>query len=518
MCVPVGRMIVVGATARHDLVKSMVLYTTPAVIGPLLGPPLTGLILKVADWPWIFYINVPICLLGIAAVIAFVPRVRQPSPGTFDYLGFLYVGVGILASTAVLETLGFALVDWRLQAAAAIVGVVALGLFLRHVRRRPHPILDLVLMRLPSFRASLVGGTFVRIAFGAQPFLLPLLLQVALGWSALKAGSIMVAGAVGSLMVRPLAPAIIRKLGFRSTLVAGTTAYALTLLVPPFFSRSTPEPLVFGVLLLNGMFGTTMFTTLNTVAYAETDTAEVNRASTLYAVAQQLSLSMGVTAGALLLQTARFGGSDAITPERFVLPFYALAAIGLAGLPFFLGLKPGHRRRHARPAHARRELRLRMVRNCVTTVAQPARESHAHPCRLRLRLRRRPPRPHARRLRPARPRRTANQAEASDKVLNLYTARHYDSDQRIYAAFEKKTGIRVRALEMRPPELIERLKAEGASSPADVVIIADAGSLWRAEQAGRLPGAQGRPSSTRASPPTCAIPKAAGGPSRAAPG
>jgi EmrB/QacA subfamily drug resistance transporter len=340
MCVPVGRMIVVGATPRENLVKSMILLTTPAMIGPLLGPPLTGLILQVADWPWVFYINVPICLIGVAAVAAFVPDMKQPNPGRFDYLGFLYAGAAILASTAVLETLGFDMVPWPVQAGVLAVGIAAGLAFARHARRHPHPILDLALLRIPSFQISLIGGIFVRIAFGAQPFLLPLLLQVGLGWSALRAGSVMVASALGSLTVRTVAPIIIRQLGFRTTLVAGTIAYAAVLLAPPFLRPGTPIGLVVGVLFMQGVFGATVFTSLNTVAYADTRAEVVNRASTLYAVVQQVSLSLGVTAGALLLQAARLGGGDALTPERFRLPFFALAAILMAGLPFFLKLRP----------------------------------------------------------------------------------------------------------------------------------------------------------------------------------
>jgi EmrB/QacA subfamily drug resistance transporter len=340
MCVPVGRMIVVGATPRENLVKSMILLTTPAMIGPLLGPPLTGFILEFADWPWIFYINVPICLLGMAAVAAFVPKVVQPSPGRFDYLGFLYAGAAILASTAVLETLGFDLVPWQAQVGVAILGAAATIAFLRHARRHPRPILDLSLLAIPSFRASLVGGVFVRIAFGAQPFLVPLLLQVALGWSALKAGSVMVAGAVGSLCIRLAAPTIIRLLGFRSTLIFATCGYAVVLLVPPFLRPSTPTAAIVVLLLVQGMLGATMFTALNTVAYAETDNAVVNRASTLYAVVQQVSLSLGVTAGALLLQLARLAVGDELTPRRFLLPFCVLALSLLCGLPFFRRLSP----------------------------------------------------------------------------------------------------------------------------------------------------------------------------------
>jgi EmrB/QacA subfamily drug resistance transporter len=338
MMIPLGRAIVVGVSPREDLVKSMILLTTPATVGPLIGPPLTGFILAVASWPWVFYLNVPVGLLGMAAVYAFVPKLRQPHPGRFDSVGFGLAAVAIGAAMSVTETFGFSLVSWQTQLGAAAIAVAAGLAFLVHSRRKANPVLDLSLLALPTFRASMVGGIFVRIAVGGMPFLLPLLLQIGCGWSPLAAGSMMISAAVGSLFLRPVAPLLIRRLGFRTVLVAGTASYAMVCLMPALFRGDTPVPFIVVALLLYGVSGAITFTTLNTIAYAETPPEAVSRATTLYAVVQQLSLSLGVTVAALLLQMARVAAHGRLTPDRFLLPLGAVTLICLAGLPFFLKL------------------------------------------------------------------------------------------------------------------------------------------------------------------------------------
>jgi hypothetical protein len=239
---------------------------------------------------------------------------------------------------AVTETFGFGLVSWKTQVGAGALAALAGLAFLLHSRRTANPVLDLSLLGLPTFRASLVGGLFVRIAVGGMPFLLPLLLQIGCGWSPLQAGSMMVSAAVGSLLLRPVAPFLIRRFGFRGVLVGGTAAYAFVCLLPMLFRPDTPVPVVVLILGLYGVTGSITFTTLNTIAYAETAPEAVSRATTLYAVVQQLALSFGVTVVALLLQLARLDGDGRLTADRFVLPLAAVAGIALMGLPFFLKL------------------------------------------------------------------------------------------------------------------------------------------------------------------------------------
>ncbi|NTX58720.1 MFS transporter, partial [Myxococcus sp. CA039A] len=178
---PVGRLIVVGSAPRDKLVSALSWFTMPALVGPLIGPPLAGLILGVADWPWIFFINVPVGLLGMLAVSRYVPELPQPHPGPFDWKGYAIAAVAIILTIGAAETLGVGLVPVHIQMGMALVAVGAIALYVAHALRMKKPVLDLRLLKLSTFRASTAGGGLVRMGLGATPFLLPLMLQVGLG-------------------------------------------------------------------------------------------------------------------------------------------------------------------------------------------------------------------------------------------------------------------------------------------------------------------------------------------------
>ena len=352
MLMPVARIIVVGQSPREHLVRSMALLTTPAMIGPIIGPPLTGLILKFADWPWIFYINLPVGVLSMAAVWTFVPKTREPHPGPFDTIGFVLAALAISMSMGLAETLGFNLIPWTVQAAAGVIAVAAAVAFVYHARRTERPVLDLSLLRHRSFRASVSGGTLIRIGIGATPFLMPLLMQIALGWSALKAGLLITGMAVGALISRPMAPMLMRRFGFRTILVATALLVAVLTAVPGLFRASTPLALMFAALALGGFVRATQFTASNALSFVEVDQKEVTATSTLSVVILQLSISLGITVGSLALQLVRLGAGPTLTPEQFILPFCLVGFFSLLAVPFYLRLPKdvgadmtGHRHR-----------------------------------------------------------------------------------------------------------------------------------------------------------------------------
>ncbi|WP_395443070.1 MFS transporter [Caulobacter sp. UC70_42] len=209
MMTPVARLIVVGSTPKDKLLTAMGWFTMPALVGPLIGPPIAGLVLSVADWPWIFYINLPVGLLGVIAVMRFVPR-SEPKPdlGRFDTTGFVLSALAVSGLVVVAETAGVGLLPPWAQIALLALSIACGFVYLRIAKRTGRPILDLTLLRYPTYRASLVGGTLVRLGIGASPFLMPLLLQVALGWSPLKASFVTLATGVGVLSARPFASKI----------------------------------------------------------------------------------------------------------------------------------------------------------------------------------------------------------------------------------------------------------------------------------------------------------------------
>ena len=340
MMTPVGRLIVVGSAPRERLVAAMAWFTTPALIGPLVGPPLAGLILAATgDWRWIFLINMPVGLLGMAAVLRFAPRLDAADPGRFDGFGFALSAVAITAFVVLAETLGAGLVPAWMQATLLVVSLASAALYLRHAARSPKPILNLRLLKLASYRASLLGGTLVRLGLGATPFLMPLLLQVGLGWSPVRAGLVTISTAVGALSVKPVAPWLLRRFGFRTILLITIAGAAVLTAAPGFYRASTPLWLMIASLLLGGFVRSLQFTSANTIAYAEVDRAQVSQASTLATVAQQVGMSLGVSFGALLLHTTR-GGSGVLTPDRFVIPFLAVGAVTLLAAPVYWRLNP----------------------------------------------------------------------------------------------------------------------------------------------------------------------------------
>ena len=338
MMTPVGRLIVVGSSPRERLVASMTWFTTPAMIGPLLGPPLAGLILGAASWPWILFVNVPVGVIGIAAVVRYVPKLKQDDPGRFDTTGFVLSALTIIGVVVLAEVGGVNLVPPWVQLTIAAALAASLALYIRHAATTARPILDLTLFRHASFRGSLLGATFVRLGLGATPLLLPLLLQVGLGWSPEAAGMFSVLTAIGAIATKPVIGRVIRRFGFRTVLFASALLTAVTTAAPALLATATPFWLIAVALVLGGLARSTQFTAANTLAYADAARSEVSGASTLATVVQQVGLSLGVSYGGLVLHLARGRAADsvgALTPSSFVVPFILVGMSALLALPVY---------------------------------------------------------------------------------------------------------------------------------------------------------------------------------------
>ena len=223
------------------------------------------------------------------------------------------------------------------QLALLVVAFVAGALYVRHAKRTPKPVLDLSLFKLPTFRASILGGTLVRLGIGATPLLLPLLLQVGLGWSPLKAGLVTVWQSVGALSAKPAAPKILSKVGFRPVLVVTVLATTVLTAIPGFFRASTPIPVLVFVFLISGFARSNQFTAANAISYADVPPPRVSSASTLSTVMQQIGLSLGVSFGGAILSLTK-GDGLALTPSQFVIPYLAVGLTTLLALPVYLRL------------------------------------------------------------------------------------------------------------------------------------------------------------------------------------
>jgi EmrB/QacA subfamily drug resistance transporter len=339
MMTPVGRMVLVRSISKRDLVNAMAWVTTPALVGPVLGPPVGGFITTYATWHWIFIINVPIGLLGIVLATRYIDDIRAEVRETFDLSGMVLAGLGIAGVAFGLSVMGLNFLPWTVVAALVVGGVFFIAAYLVHARRTPNPALDLTLFRLPTFFASVTGGFVFRLGLGALPFLLPLMLQVGFGLSPFHSGLITFATALGAMGMKWATVRILRRFGFRTILVYNSLISAAFLAVCAWFTASTPLTVMLGLLFIGGFFRSLQFTSINTIAYAEVDHARVSRATALVSVGQQLAVSTGVALGAMAVELSlRFRGDGILQAADFPPAFLAVAVISALSVLIFMRL------------------------------------------------------------------------------------------------------------------------------------------------------------------------------------
>ncbi len=341
MMTPVARLILVRSVDKRELINAMVWVTLPALIGPLLGPALGGFITTYISWHWIFLINIPIGLAGIVLATIFIEDVRAQTPDPFDPLGMLLAGLGIGGLAFGGSVLGLDLLPLPVVLALMAGGAVAAYAYVRHARRTPAPVLDLSLLQIPTMRAAVVGGFIYRSGIGAMPFLLPLLLQLGFGLTAFQSGLITLSNVVGAMGMKTVIPLILRRFGFKLALTVNALISAALVAACATFTPGVPFAWIIAVLVVGGFFRSLEFTSLNTIAYADVDQRRMSRATSLVAVAQQLSISTGVAIGALAVDlTLRWRGHATITAADFQPAYITIALISACAFFVFVRLPP----------------------------------------------------------------------------------------------------------------------------------------------------------------------------------
>jgi EmrB/QacA subfamily drug resistance transporter len=339
MMTPVGRMVLVRSISKRELVNAMAWVTTPALIGPVLGPPVGGFITTYATWHWIFIINLPIGLLGIILATRYIDDLRAETRERFDIFGMVLAGLGIAGVAFGLSVLGLNFLPWWIVVALVFSGVCFIAAYLVHARHTENPALDLTLFRLPTFFASVTGGFIFRLGLGALPFLLPLMLQVGFGMSPFQSGMITFATALGAMGMKWATATILRRFGFRTILTINAVISSAFLAVCAGFTATTPVAVMVGLLLIGGFFRSLQFTSINTIAYAEVEHTRVSKATALVSVAQQLAVSAGVAVGALAVETTvRLKGAGVLEASDFPPAFLVIAAISTLSVFIFLRL------------------------------------------------------------------------------------------------------------------------------------------------------------------------------------
>ena len=353
MMIPVGRLILLRVIPKREMVSAMAWLSIPALFAPIMGPPVGGYITTYHHWRGIFWLNVPVGIAGLILAGMLVPQVRGERPAPLDVKGFVLTAFGLS-----LSVFGFTLASGRVGSAAmawsmVTVGLLLLALYLLHARRAPHPILDLTLLRIVTFRVSMVAGILFRLSVGAVPFLLPLMLQVGFGLSPFESGSLTFAAAIGALTMKLTAAPILRRWGFRTVLTVNAVISSALLAASALFTEATPHAMIVAVLLTAGFFRSLQFTSLNTLGYADIESPQMSRATSFVAVVQQLSLSSGVAIAAMLLEASRAAEArSTLATIDFHRAFVAVGLIAVVSSVMFVRLPrdagaevSGHRRR-----------------------------------------------------------------------------------------------------------------------------------------------------------------------------
>ena len=337
MMVPVGRLLLLRTAAKTELVAAMAWLTMPALIGPVVGPPLGGFIVSYFNWRWTFFINIPIGLIGLLAVSLFIKDFREPTKGAFDLRGLALIGLALVGGMAGLETVGRGLVSPELTEAMITAGIAVGFLYYLHARRHPAPLLDFSLMKLPCFGLSFAAMMLFRTGIGAIPFLLPMMLQVGFGNSAVQSGLITFASSAGALVMKPAAQHALRLFGFRDTLIWNGLFSGVMLIACAAFRPSWPVAAIYLVLLVGGFLRSLQFTAYNTLAYGDVPRAQMSAATSLYTAGQQLAATIGVSVGALSLEVSRTLSGHA-TPQNadFSAAFVVVGLMTLAAAPIAL--------------------------------------------------------------------------------------------------------------------------------------------------------------------------------------
>ncbi|WP_310608002.1 MFS transporter [Buttiauxella brennerae] len=299
LMVPVGRLAVLRTTPKHLLITAIATLTWPALVAPIIGPPLGGFITSYASWRWIFYINLPLGLIAMALAWRLIPDIHDDDRRPFDGIGFTGTAVAMISLVYGLEMLGQSQVNMLPTVSLLLLGAAALWFSLWHFKHAKHPMIRLEALKVQTFGVTMYGGSLFRTSISAVPFLLPLLFQVGFGMDAFHSGLLVLAVFAGNLAMKPATTPLIRALGFKKLLMINGLLNVASLLACAFLTPHTSAWLTMAILFFGGMFRSMQFTGISTLAFSDVPSTQMSYANTLFSTATQLSVGLGITLGAI---------------------------------------------------------------------------------------------------------------------------------------------------------------------------------------------------------------------------
>jgi len=345
LMVPVGRVLVLSGSAKENIMRLTAYLVWPALVAPVLAPLAGGLITTYLSWHWLFLINLPLGAVALAVAWRIIRPLPQSPPGRLDFAGGILTCLGLAGLTVTCALLAETSSRWPAVVGAGVPSLLLLALAARHLLRTTEPLVDLRALRIPTLRSAVSGSALWFPVMAASPFLVPLLLEEAFGWSAVKAGSIVLLIFVGNIGIKPATTYIYGRFGFRAVLIASTGLMAGMMVAMAFTVASTPVAVIGGILLLSGVARSVGATGYTTMAFSDVPDGEMRDASTLQATVQQLGAGLGVAGGAIALRIGHSLGGLVATHQgpaaEFRVAFILVALVALVATLEAGRLHPG---------------------------------------------------------------------------------------------------------------------------------------------------------------------------------
>ena len=343
MMVPVGRLTLVRTFDKSELVRAMSFVAIPALIGPMLGPLVGGFIVSLLHWRVIFFVNLPMGLVGLFLVYRHLPDYRAEHNDPLDVIGLILFGAGVALLSWVLEIFGEHTLGVRAMLGVLAVSLILLAAYGRHAIRAAHPLLKLGLFRIRTLRAAVGGSFLTRLGVGGMPFLLPLLYQVGLGYTPIESGLLIMPQPLAAMALKVIMPRILSRLGYRRVLLSNTVVIGLVIVLFATIGTHTPAWVIVVQAFAFGFFQSLQYTSMNTLVYADVTEKETSMASTIASTAQQMSMSFGVAAASLvtaLFIPDRFHSDPSQMIHGIHLAFFVLGGLTVLSAGVFMELKP----------------------------------------------------------------------------------------------------------------------------------------------------------------------------------
>ncbi len=334
MMVPVGRLVVLRTTEKHNLMEAIAYITWPALVAPVVGPPVGGYITTYFSWHWIFFLNVPLGIIGIALSLLWIPNLREDKVKRFDWIGFALSSTACVTFMYGMELVGREDATWGATSFYLICGAVLGALAVVHFRRAATPLLSLDLLKVKTFAITIEGGSLFRVAISVSPFLLPLMFQVGFGLNAFQSGTLLLGLFAGNLSMKPATTWVLRRFGFRAVLIWNGILTAILMLGCSLLFPQTPRTIILAVLFVNGLCRSMQFTCLSTLAFADIPKPDLSSATSFFSMITQMSMGMGVAVGAIALRGAGLLDGNAHgtpTTKEFHIAFLLVAGLTLLG-------------------------------------------------------------------------------------------------------------------------------------------------------------------------------------------